>query len=81
MKIVALTTVDNPFDPFEDFASWFAFDERQGYHTCALLGRLVDSSHHLPSHDQVRLNDEAIATVIKWYGSDLYKRVEKVVED
>lgn len=26
-----LTTVDNPFDPFEQFTSWFMFDEEKGY--------------------------------------------------
>lgn len=24
-----LTTVDNPFDPFEQFTSWFMFDEEK----------------------------------------------------
>ena len=36
-----LTTVDNPFDPFEQFTSWFMFDEEKGYHTCSYLGRIA----------------------------------------
>ena len=36
-----LTTFDNPFDPFEQFTSWFLYDEEQGYHTCAYLGRIA----------------------------------------
>ena len=26
---VNITTVDNPFDPFTDFDSWFQFDEEK----------------------------------------------------
>lgn len=29
----ALTTFDNPYDPFEQFTQWFMFDEEKGYHT------------------------------------------------
>ena len=30
MARYALTTFDNPFDPFEQFTSWFMFDEEKG---------------------------------------------------
>ena len=36
----ALTTVDNPYNPFEQFTSWLLYDEEKGYHTCAYLGRI-----------------------------------------
>ena len=26
----ALTTFDNPYDPFEQFTQWFMFDEEKG---------------------------------------------------
>ena len=31
MAKCAITTTDNPYDPFEQFAEWFAFDEEKGY--------------------------------------------------
>ena len=37
----ALTTFDNPYDPFEQFTQWFMFDEEKGYHTTAYLGRIA----------------------------------------
>lgn len=36
-----LTTVDNPFDPFEEFDEWLVFDMQKGYNTCGLLARLT----------------------------------------
>ena len=35
MAKCALTTIDNPFNPFEQFVPWFLFDEETGEHSCA----------------------------------------------
>lgn len=40
-KKCMLTTIDNPFDPFEQFTSWLLFDEEKGYHSCSYLGRIA----------------------------------------
>lgn len=37
----ALTTFDNPFDPFERFSDWFLFDVGKGYNTCSYLARIA----------------------------------------
>ena len=35
---VMLSTIDNPFNPFEDFKKWFVYDEVVGcHHSCSLL--------------------------------------------
>lgn len=34
----AITTFDNPYNPFEQFSDWFLFDVEKGYNTCAYLG-------------------------------------------
>ena len=33
----ALTTTDNPYDPFTQYDAWYRFDEGKGYHSCAYL--------------------------------------------
>lgn len=38
-----LTTLDNPFNPYEDFAKWYDYDcNVLGYNSCAYLSRIVD---------------------------------------
>lgn len=37
-----LSTIDNPFNPFHDFASWLMYDIEQGWNTCGILGRIVN---------------------------------------
>ncbi len=43
----ALTTFDNPFNPFSDFTQWFLYDEKKGYHSTAYLGRIARTSDQL----------------------------------
>lgn len=38
-----LTTVDNPFNPYDDFVKWYDYDcNVLGYNTCGYLARIVD---------------------------------------
>lgn len=79
MRIVALTTEDNPFDPFEDFKSWFLFDESSGYHTSGLVGRVSNTSEELTDEDKVRIIEEAIDYLIEINPFGNFKKVEKVI--
>ena len=46
-KKCMLTTIDNPFDPFEQFTSWLLFDEEKGYHSCPYLGTIARTSKRM----------------------------------
>ena len=63
----ALTTFDNPFDPFEQFTSWFLFDEEKGYHSVSYLGRIA------------RTSDELSDEEIKYDFRNIYKKVKKKI--
>lgn len=56
----ALTTVDNPYNPFTHWDQWYSYDEAKGYHTCGLLARFTITSHEISEIDQ----DLAIQTAI-----------------
>ena len=61
----ALTTVDNPYNPFEQFLSWFLFDEEKGYHSCAYLGRIARTSDQLSDEENNQEIKRAIDEIIK----------------
>ena len=48
-----LTTFDNPFDPFEQFASWFLFDVEKGYNTCSHLARIANVTDEMTQKEQL----------------------------
>ena len=75
MSKVALTTVDNPFNPFEEFELWFRFDESKGYHSSSLLGRVVVYSHDLPPIDRVKAIEDAIDTIIELHPNGIYRKI------
>lgn len=55
-----LSTIDNPFNPFEDFDSWYNYDVSHGYNSSAYLMRIAKPSEALNEF----LNEEEIERAI-----------------
>ena len=72
-----LTTIDNPFDPFEQFHSWFLFDVVKGYNTCAYLGRIARTSEQMSDEENDIEVERAIDEIIKYDFLNIYKKVKK----
>lgn len=64
MQMHMLTTTDNPFDPFDDFPSWYQWDEREGYHTTSYLARIAIYSDELSEEDQHLAIERAIDEIV-----------------
>ena len=65
MKRVAITTKDNPFDPFEQFSEWFHFDCVHGYNSCQLLARFSRSNESYSDEQNCAEDEEAIDSIIE----------------
>lgn len=75
---VYITTVDNPYDPEEQFDEWYAYDESHGYHTCSLLDRVANTSlFSLGEEYNDRQIELAIDEIIAHEGEELYKKIIK----
>jgi hypothetical protein len=72
-----LTTFDNPYDPFEQFTSWFLFDVEKGYNSCAYLGRIARTSDQLSEEENDLEVERAIDEIIKYDFRNIYKKVTR----
>lgn len=70
-----LTTVDNPYNPFTQWDEWLQFDERSGYYTLPLLGRVVITSNELSELDQAQAIEMAMQEIVSENVSGMHRLV------
>ncbi len=70
-----LSTIDNPFNPFKDFDSWFLFDVEKGYNSCAYLARIAKTSNEFTEKEEDEEIERAIDEIIKYDFMNLYIKV------
>jgi hypothetical protein len=73
----ALTTVDNPFNPFTEFIQWFGYDTTHGYHSAGLLARVARSSDELSDADQHAAVQAAIDEIVRENVSGMHRKISR----
>lgn len=81
MKAYALTTFDNPYDPFDDFVRWMSFDMEKGYGSAAYLARIAKTSDQLSEAENILEIERAINEILKYDFRGIYKKVSKEVSE
>lgn len=77
MSKAMLSTIDNPFNPFEDFKSWFLFDIEKGYNSCSYLGRIAKTSDQLSDVENDEEIERAIDEIIEYDLFNVYIKVKE----
>lgn len=78
MTETMLTTIDNPFDPFEQFVEWYMYDQQKGYNTYSRVARLMPSDDEsLSSIEKDRIEDDIIDRIIRYDPLGIYTRVDE----
>ena len=72
---VNITTIDNPFDPFDDYVSWFLFDVEKGYYTSSKLARLSNTTDDMTEKEELEEIERAIDELIKIDPLDIYIKI------
>ena len=73
----ALTTIDNPYNPFENFNQWFLFDVQKGYDSCSYLARVARTSDQFTDYENKQEIERAIDEIIKYDFMNVYKKVRR----
>lgn len=81
MRECMLTTIDNPFDPFDQFNSWLMFDMDKGYGSCSYLDRIARTSDQFSDKENNEEIERAIDDIIKYDFMNIYKKVSKEIDD
>ena len=77
MSNCMLTTIDNPFDPFDQFDSWYQFDCDKGYNCCSYLARIARTSDQLSDKENSIEIERAIDEIIMYDFLNIYKKVKR----
>ena len=72
----AITTVDNPFDPFTQFDAWYRFDMDKGYNSCGLLARIARTSDAMSDKENEIEIERAIDEIVHYDFENIYKKVK-----
>ena len=72
-----LTTIDNPYNPFENFKAWFLFDVQKGYNSCSYLARIARISDEMTELENDEEIERAIDEIIKHDFMNVYVKVKQ----
>lgn len=68
-----LTTIDNPYNPFEDFDGWYAYDEQHNYKTLNLFARKAKTTALMSEIETNLVENRAIVALAKENFSGMHR--------
>lgn len=77
MQQPLLTTIDNPYNPFDEFDKWFLFDIEKGYNSCSYLARMTKIESDMSDDDEIIMLEQAIDKIIENDFLGIYLKVYK----
>lgn len=72
-----LSTIDNPYNPFENYESWLMFDIGKGYNSGSRLARITKFTDDMTQKERDEETERAIDEFIKYDFLDLFIKVTK----
>ena len=73
--MVAITTIDNPYNPLTQFEQWFNYDVLNGYNSCSYLARIARTSNAFTDEENAEEIEKAIDDIIKHDFLHIYKKI------
>ena len=76
-KQCMLTTIDNPFNPFDDYNSWLSFDKEHNYNCAERLMRIAQITDEMSMIEEEKETERAIDEILKYDILHIYQKVER----
>ena len=76
-NVCMLSTIDNPYNPFENFELWLMFDMEKGYNSYSRLARIANFTDDMTQKEIDEETERAIDEIIKYDFLDLFIKVTK----
>ena len=77
MATSMLSTIDNPYDPFDDFDKWYNYDVIHGYNCCSYLSKIANTADDLPEVSNQDEIERAIDEIVEININGMYCKVTK----
>ena len=79
----AITTIDNPYDPFDNFEEWYSFDEMQARKEnrptcCSYLARMAMNSDDVSDDEYNMVMNDVIDEIVELNLSGKFKKVTRL---
>ena len=72
-----LTTIDNPYNPFEQFESWFLFDTEKKYNSSSYLARIAKLTDDMSETEKDIEIERAIDEILKLDFTGMRMKIRK----
>lgn len=77
-RVVYLTTVDNPYDPYSQWREWYYYDMVAGYSSCCYLDRVCHTSDQLSEEENLEEIERAIDEIVA-FNPLVYRKLVKMI--
>lgn len=81
MKVYAITTIDNPYHPLDQFTEWFNYDVLAGYNSLAYVARVANFADNFTDEENQTQLSYAIDEIIEIDPFGIYLKVEQDFEE
>lgn len=81
MKEFAITTLDNPYDPFDEFDKWLVYDNALGYKTLLLLNGFAHTSEQFSDKLNNEIIEEAIDEIVEMFNGKVFKKIIREIKN
>lgn len=76
----ALSTIDNPFNPFDEFVDWLLYDNEHEYNCCGYLARIINETDEMSELEKIKETERAIDEIIELNPNPIYIKVSKEIK-